>query len=284
MIYLNFKNKIKSIFSKNVMSDKNFVPYKRKFNICDVAFEFWIADSTGKQWYDHGFWNNALEFQMLNKMVKKDYHVLEFGLHHGFSSIFLCKKTGHTGKYMGVEMLPKASIYTMANLKLNEIGSNCRVINAAGGNKHGFILFSNENDANGYVSIDKNGIQIEQITGDSLLPDFNNKIDCLKIDVEGFEINVLEGCKKILSLYPDIDLEIHTESIKVYGNKINRIFELIDLGKYHAYYFWNVGTRYIDPASHKLKKFSLENMPGNGIINLFLFSKERGPVEITVEN
>ena len=282
MYYKKIKSGLKNLFKKDHISNE-FVPYRKNFKICGIEFEIWIADSTGKQWYDHNFWNDAQEFQMLNKMVERGDHVLEFGLHHGFSSTFMCAKVGNMGKYIGVELLPKASLYTMANLKLNEIGPNCKVINAGGGDKAGFISFSNEENANGYVKNDNNGFQIEQITGDSLLERLDNRVDCLKIDVEGFEIKVLEGCKKILNLYPNIDIEIHTESIKSYEGEITRIFELIDIEKYDAYYFWNPGTQYIDPTSHKLKVFSVKDIPESGIVNLFLFSKEKKTAEIVLE-
>jgi FkbM family methyltransferase len=281
-MYRKIKNIVKNLFKKDRVGEE-FVPYKKSFRICEIDFELWIADSTGKKWYDHDYWNDAPELQMLNKLVERGDHVLEFGLHHGFISTFTCIKVGNKGKYIGVELLPKASIYTMANLKLNEIGPNCKIINAAGGDKAGFISFFNEENANGYVKNNNNGFQIEQITGDSLLERLDNRVDCLKIDVEGFEIKVLEGCKKILDLYPNIDLEIHTESIKSYEGEITRIFELINIEKYDAYYFWNPGTQYIDPTSHKLKRFSVKDIPASGIVNLFLFSKEKRPVEIVLE-
>ena len=277
------KNRIKHLLYPGVSTNKDFVPYKKRFNILGTEFDFWIIDQTGEQWYDHNFWNNAVEFQLLDKMIKSNSNIIEFGLHHGFSATYMSKKIGNEGKYVGVELLPIASLYSMANLKLNDISSNCRIINAAGGDKAGMISFANQQNANGHVVTDRGGVQIMQITGDSLLADVGNKVDCLKIDVEGFEVKVLEGCKNILAQLPNIDLEIHVDSIKSYGNDMSRIFELIDLDKYFAYFFWNSGTQYIDPTSHKLSLFTRETIPEKGIINLFLFSKNRIDSELLPE-
>lgn len=56
---------------------------------------------------------------------------------------------------------------------------------------------------------------IDIVTGDSVLLD---RIDLIKIDVEGYELNVLKGCKNIISKYhPDLILEFSVD----FYNKID---------------------------------------------------------------
>lgn len=269
----SIKRKVRQVLRSDIPPGDIFVPYVRRFNVLGTEFAFWIADQTGKDWYDHDFWSNAPEFQQLDRMIRNDSHVLEFGLHHGFTSTFISQKVCAKGKYVGVELLPMASIYVMANLKLNAIGEHCQIVNAAGGARSGTVTFSNERDANGHVTTDGHGVQIKQITGDSLLPELGGRIDCLKIDVEGFEVGVLEGCREILAQLPNIAMEIHLEAIGKYGGTVARIFQLINLDKYDGHYFWNPGTKWRDPTSHRIASFDREQLPLTGIVNLFLRAK-----------
>ena len=61
------------------------------------------------------------------------------------------------------------------------------------------------------------------------------KIDCVRMDVEGYELNVLKGMKKILSgknAPKIIFIELHPKSLN--KNK-GSIEEVIDLLKFHRY-------------------------------------------------
>lgn len=276
MNFASIKSRIRQALHADVPTTGNFVPYVRRFNVFGTEFDFWIADQTSKAWYDHDFWNDAPEFQMLDRMIGNDSRVLEVGLHHGFTSTFISRKVHARGKYVGVELVPIASLYAMANLKLNGLGENCLVVNAAGGAQPGMVSFSNSPDANGQVTNDGRGVPIRQITGDSLLPELGDGIDCLKIDVEGFEVDVLEGCREILAQHPNIAIELHLDLIGRYGRSAGRIFELIDLDRYTASCFWNPGTQYSDPTSHGISPFTRGQLPTSGILNLFLVAKPGG--------
>ena len=269
----SFRRKVRQLLRAELPSTGSFVPYTRRFNILGTEFDFWIVDQTGQQWYDRDNWKDAVEFQMLDRMIRSDSRVLELGLHHGFTAAFISKKVCENGRYVGVELLPIASVYAMANLKLNAINERGRIVNAAGGARSGTVTFANERDANGHVTTDGHGVQIKQITGDSLLPELGGRIDCLKIDVEGFEVGVLEGCQEILAQLPNIALEIHLEAIGNYGCTVARIFQLINLDKYDGHYFWNPRTGYRDPTSHRVASFDREQLPLTGIMNLFLLAK-----------
>jgi hypothetical protein len=60
----------------------------------------------------------------------------------------------------------------------------------------------------------------------------------LKIDVEGFEKQVLQGARKILSTYPKLAMEIHTEQLSQYGATVQDIFGLIDVENYNVWIQW----------------------------------------------
>ena len=118
-------------------------PYKKGITIQQTEFDFWIVDETGKQWYDHDFWDNAVEMKQLKEMVNPNDTVLEIGVHHGFTACFISKNIGPKGKFCGVELSPKSALYAQSQLKLNNFGTNYTILNAAASDKEGIINFNN---------------------------------------------------------------------------------------------------------------------------------------------
>jgi hypothetical protein len=147
-------------------------PYIKVYNFLDTKFDFWITEPTARKWYDHDFWNKAVEFITIKKMLKPSDSVLEFGLHYGL--------------------------------------------------------------------------------------------------LEGYEVQVLEGCRKILRELPKIAIELHLDSIPSHERAVEDLFKLISINKYQGQYFWNPGTAYIRPDSHQLLALNLDDFPKYGIVNLFL--------------
>ena len=108
-------------------------------------------------------------------------------------------------------------IRLLNNLRLNHLPfNNC--FNVAASNKEDIIKFDNRTKIN-YLSqsakIDPYGKdQIKTVILDNF--SFENKnfpINCMKIDTEGYEIEVLEGSKKIIQTYfPDIFIELNERS------------------------------------------------------------------------
>ncbi len=60
----------------------------------------------------------------------------------------------------------------------------------------------------------------------------------LKIDVEGFELQVLQGAKAILSTRPKLEIEVHAELLHQYGASVDDLFRLIDMKSYKAWVQW----------------------------------------------
>ena len=61
--------------------------------------------------------------------------------------------------------------------------------------------------------------------------------DVIKIDVEGSELNVLQGAKNILTQYkPIIFLSVHPEHLKILGQKTIEINNFLEKHEYKIYY------------------------------------------------
>ena len=257
---------------KQLKKNNDKYPYTKQINALETTFDFWIADDTGAQWYDHNFWEGAIELSLIKAMIKPDDSVLEIGVHHGFTAAFISKNLNESGQFSGIELSPKSAMIAQAQLKLNRLGNNFSITNAAASDKEGFINFYNSEDGNASINANETTFTIKAITGDGLLPSLG-KVDLLKIDVEGFEIQVLKGCTEILKTIPKIAIEIHLDLLAKYGFTAEEIFKIIPIEKYYGKYFWNPGSQYIRPDAHLVKEFENGKLPETGIVNLFLFPK-----------
>jgi hypothetical protein len=76
-------------------------------------------------------------------------------------------------------------------------------------------------------------IQVPAITGD-MLDEKHGPFNVLKIDVEGYEVEVLKGCKKLLSRAPKLALEIHRDGLRERGQTLADVLDLIDVGRYEG--------------------------------------------------
>lgn len=102
---------------------------------------------------------------------------------------------------ISIEPLPGTYSYLMDNINLNGIGDRVSALNIGVGNESGVLRFTSGLDAVNHVLAESeqgNGsieIKIERL--DDVLSNFEPAI--IKIDVEGFETNVIAGAEKILS-------------------------------------------------------------------------------------
>lgn len=90
--------------------------------------------------------------------------------------------------------------------------------------------------------------EIEAITLDYFVESNHiNKIDLIKIDVEGFEMNVLRGMASLLKiLKPDLLIEINSNTLAEQNINPKSVFQyLYDLG-YSSYYIEKEGLKKTD--------------------------------------
>lgn len=65
-----------------------------------------------------------------------------------------------------------------------------------------------------------------------------NKIDFIKIDVEGYEVNVLNGARKIIAKYkPSILIEVHPVFLENYNHHQNEVIRFFEEQQYNIKYF-----------------------------------------------
>ncbi|PSR05928.1 MAG: hypothetical protein BRD49_03115, partial [Bacteroidetes bacterium SW_10_40_5] len=123
---------------------------------------------------------------------------------------------------------------------------------------------------NASISLSHQNHTIPTFMGDQLLQT-KNPIDLLKIDVEGYEVEVLKGCQEILASLPLLALVIHFHGLPFFGHSIEDVFDLLPLQHYQGKMLWNPGQGYIRPDQHEIYEFKKSKIPKEGIVNLFLW-------------
>jgi FkbM family methyltransferase len=78
--------------------------------------------------------------------------------------------------------------------------------------------------------------KVESITLDSFIENKNIKVDMLKIDVEGYELNVLKGMKRILEgQFPIVFVEHNSSTLASNHNKIDDLIGFMTSLNYKVY-------------------------------------------------
>jgi len=157
--------------------------------------------------------------------------VLDIGAYIGDHTIYYLNKVGANGKVLAFE--PNKRSFECLNYNLGSY-KNCQLFNNPVSNvkKYFDVVEPNENIGMAFI---QDGKQVESIIIDDLNLD---KVDFIKIDVEGFEIEVLEGCKKTLEKFsPTLIIEVNTHTLNRFGlSKENLFNKLKEMG----YLFKNI--------------------------------------------
>ena len=174
--------------------------------------------------------------------VKKGDVFVDVGAHIGTYTIPIAKKVGEMGKVISFEPHPKSIDLLERNIALNQINNVVlKKLPVSDSKKKVLFRLSKDPPTSGIETDGKNEyvLEMEAIDLDTVLSEQNlTKIDWLKIDVEGKELDVLKGSKNILKKFsPKIIIEMFNketikESIKILESEG---YELKNL--YGRYYF-----------------------------------------------
>lgn len=127
--------------------------------------------------------------------------VIDVGAHIGYLSIVMSRAVGTTGRVLALEPAPENLSFLERNLAANRVG-NVKVIAAGASNQTGRRSFhlTGSSDSHGFydhpLTATSETIEVETFRLDDLV---TGAVELVKIDVEGAEIDVLEGMPRLLS-------------------------------------------------------------------------------------
>jgi len=227
----SFINKIRC-FYYNFFKKPDF-----KISFESNYFKVIFENSLVLKFYDNPFYDllYPLNGYLKNYDIKKGDNIIDAGTYIGTFTIYSAKLTGENGKVIAFE--PDKSNYNklLKNIELNKV-NNIITINKGLWNKNEVIEFDYREDEGSMIAECINGkikgkiVNCEFVRLDDELKKIGiNKVDFIKMDIEGAEIEAIEGCREMLK-NNNINLAIasyhirnNEETCKELENTFNRI-------------------------------------------------------------
>jgi len=170
--------------------------------------------------------HEPLATKLLMEILKPGMNAVDIGGNIGYYAMLEARLVGPQGKVIAIEPMPENSEQLCNNVKNNGY-QNIDIHKLAIGDRDGTALMyitgkSNWHSLHPPVSA-KGEMKVPVSTLDSLLMPYNlASVDLVRMDLEGYEIVVIEGMKRTLEKYgPRLLVELHpllvgTQSIEKY--------------------------------------------------------------------
>jgi FkbM family methyltransferase len=136
--------------------------------------------------------------------------VIDCGAHIGFFSIKMAKKAK---KVIAIEPFDVNVSFLTENIRMNHITNISVIQKAVGSRKEKRKLFLGESyDSPSFRPLSNSYVEVEVDTLDNICKSQDvQRIDILKVDVEGAELEVLRGAEESLKVTRNIAMELHYE-------------------------------------------------------------------------
>lgn len=198
--------------------------YKLRFYPSSLTAALWINPK-----------ERITEELFLSGLVKTDDLIIDIGANIGTISLAIASKVQGKCEIHAVEPHPTIYKYLKNNIKLNRksecIKTHCMALGETSGN----VFFTNcSDDTNN--ALNKNGDIIVKIQKLDTLIKTKRQIALLKIDVEGYEYQVLKGAQRILMQSKTVYLECIPEILSKNNSSEISICELLEQAGFSIYY------------------------------------------------
>jgi FkbM family methyltransferase len=227
------------------------IPYYDRYDIC-------ITPNSGntRTISDLVFegWHYLPEFRLVNRIksdLGKRFVYVDIGSNIG-TTVWLFANAAE--RIYAFEPIPH--LYeTIRNSIQNNNAGNIKLVNKALGAGVGSVRMLNNNNSSVVSDAAQDSVEIPVSTLDIEL-ESEKRIDLLKIDVEGFEMKVLEGAKEVIqSRRPRILLELHPGYIKNYGSDVASVIDFLEARGYKITYYSFLHNLRLTRMGQLLKRF-----------------------------
>ena len=150
-------------------------------------------------------WDKFYFYNEVKRYIKTGDAVIDIGANLGYYTYIFSGLVGKEGTVYAIE-----PIKDFHNLLVNE---NVRVFDVALGKRNGTAFIEKWRDTNGAYRIADKGQPVNMRKGSELFKDLE-KIDFIKIDVEGYEMNIIEDMIAILKKHkPKLLIETGSKDV-----------------------------------------------------------------------
>jgi FkbM family methyltransferase len=220
-----------------------------------------------------------LDTKIIKKQLNENDIVIDVGANIGYYTLLSAKSVGNAGRVFAFEPEPENFKLLQKNIKVNNY-KNTITENYAVSNTNGKIsLFLAKNGIVGHRIYDSDdcsdSILVNKITLDDYFTKLNllDKINFVKIDVEGFEFGVLKGMVKIIEKSKNLKLFVEFNRISLEEAGFNPK-EMLDFlyERNFKIYFLNYKKNFVVKADKNELLTSKENLEEN--INILCSKQE----------
>jgi FkbM family methyltransferase len=176
-------------------------------------------------------WMGYAEKRFLRSVVRDDSIVADVGANQGLYTLWLARVAA-SGKVYAFEPDPDLFQCLENNVRTNHL-QNVSTIQAAASNRSGTLAFTTNGLNRGDNRVDAKAFQgtdtkwVRAVILDEIIS--HQRLDLLKVDVQGFEIEVLLGAQKTLQANPAVTIvfEFWPYGLRQAGHRPNELWDLL---------------------------------------------------------
>jgi len=200
------------------------ISHRFRIRVGSISLVFHPAALPMRLWEDPGRYDADTRF--FHAYLRRGDTCIDAGANVGLLTLTASELVGDEGCVIAVEAHPRTCRYLLENLRLNH-GRNVRAYNAALAAAPGTLLFSEEaEDDTRHVVPSGPGLRVPAATLDSLTEAVGT-VHLLKLDVEGYECEVLDGAERTLSMTQCVYFESFERQVQRYGHQSRALCRLL---------------------------------------------------------
>ena len=211
---------------------RRFKPYVIHRQVENLDFDFYVGDPESQIWNDleasDGGWEE-MRF-VLRELVAPGDVVFDCGAHHGTTAVLFALRAGPTGRVVAFEPHPHNVRVIEENLRLNRLSTVTIEPKAIGARPQTVQLRDRSNAAVAFGR--RRGFPVDMTTLDDYARAAGVAPTFVKIDVEGYEADVLQGAARVLEGLPKLAIELHPRALPRYGSSVEQLLERLPVDRY----------------------------------------------------
>jgi len=205
-----------------VRSGSQFLRACLKSNYVEINKQKMFLDSSDSLRLSINGIYEEFETETVKKIIKTGDIVFDIGANIGYYTLIFAKLVGPSGKVFSFEPEPTNYELLKKNVKINDYTNVDFFCKAVSNLNQTTKLFLDKENNGGHSLIntieDRASIEIESIRIDDNFK--NQKIDFIKIDIEGFELEALKGMYELLQKLTNVKIMIEFNPYLLKKSKI----------------------------------------------------------------
>ncbi|MEA2226623.1 MAG: hypothetical protein QOF04_253 [Solirubrobacteraceae bacterium] len=178
----------------------------------------------------------------LRRHTKPGTVAIDAGAHIGLFTIQMARDVGPDGRVLSFEPTATTARLLRRTVELNGLGGVVQCRQEAVSGARGFVeFFVDEHDASNANSLVRTAgavgsVRVPTVSIDDLVAGEGRPVSCVKIDVEGAELDVLRGAAATLRAdRPALALDIHPAQMAAGGGSVAAVWDLLADAGYDAF-------------------------------------------------